>query len=406
MGKTKAAASMGEAGWSHARILQALYDLGPLSRADLARVTGASRSTLTALVQQLMDQGLLAEQESRPSSPSGGKPSRPLWISPQAPPVAVAHLLPGRLECALVSAGGQLLARVQREFTPGSGDGEAATAALLDGLRDILARTATPPLGIGVAVGGMVDTDTGTVISVALAPELDGLPLAAILRAELGAGLGTGLGTELVCVDMHPRAQALGDRWFGQGRGRSRFASLYTGEALGVGLVLNGEVHRGPAGTGGEIGHSIVQLDGRACHCGQRGCWETVAGHDWLRAEATRLRLPGAATLTAGPLTRLAAAEVPHAAELVERWAANLSAGLVNLHQIFAPGLFILHGDVAAGGEQLRGRIEHHLHARIPSHPAGPPQVALTALDDDATLLGAAGLVLSEQLRAMKGTAR
>lgn len=388
---------MGEAGWSHARILQALYDLGPLSRADLARVTGASRSTLTALVQQLMDQGLLAEQDSRPSSPSGGKPSRPLWIAPQAPPVAVAHLLPGRLECALVSAGGRLLATAQRTFTPGGG-GEAATDALLDGVRDVLAHAATPPLGVGVAVGGMVDTDSGTVISVALAPELDGLPLAATVRDALGI--------ELVCVDMHPRAQALGDRWFGQGRGRSRFASLYTGEALGVGLVINGEVHRGPAGTGGEIGHSIVQLDGARCHCGQRGCWETVAGHDWLRAEAIRLRLPGAATLTAGPLTRLAAAQVPHAEELLEQWAANLSAGLVNLHQIFAPGLFVLHGDVVAGGEQLRGRIEHHLHARTPPHPAGRPQVALTTLDDNATLLGAAGLVLSEQLRTMKSTAR
>ncbi|MGW8378894.1 ROK family transcriptional regulator [Streptomyces sp. ODS28] len=395
MGRTKAAASLGETGWSHARILQALYDLGPLSRADLARVTGASRSTLTALVQQLVDQGLLAEQDSRPSSPSGGKPSRPLWIAPHAPPVAVAHLLPGRLECALVSAGGELLATAHREFTP---DARAATTALVEGLRAVLDRADTPPLGVGVAVGGMVDTDTGTVVRVALAPELDGLPLAETLRAELSV--------PRVCVDMHPRAQALGDRWFGQGRGRSRFASLYTGEALGVGLVLNGEIHRGPAGTGGEIGHSIVQLDGRPCHCGQRGCWETVAGHDWLRAEAARLRLPGAATLSAAPLVRMATARVPHAEDLLDRWAANLSAGLVNLHQIYAPGLFILHGDVVAGGEDLRHRIEHHLHTRIPPHPAGPPRVALTTLDDHATLLGAAGLVLSERLGEMRGAGR
>lgn len=395
MGRTRAAASLGETGWSHARILQALYDLGPLSRADLARVTGASRSTLTSLVQQLIDQGLLAEQDSRPSSPSGGKPSRPLWIAPHAPPVAVAHLLPGRLECALVSAGGQLLATAHREFTP---DAKAATDALLDGLRAILARATTSPLGIGVAVGGMVDTDTGTIVGVALAPELDGLRLADILRTELGV--------PRVCVDMHPRAQALGDRWFGQGRGRSRFASLYTGEALGVGLVLNGEIHRGPAGTGGEIGHSIIQLDGRLCHCGQRGCWETVAGHDWLRTQAAHHRMPGAVTLTAAPLARMAAAHVPHAEELLDQWAANLAAGLVNLHQIYAPGLFILHGDVVAGGEDLRHRIEHHLHTRIPPHPAGPPHVALTTLDDHATLLGAAGLVLSDQLHTMKSTAR
>lgn len=407
------------------RILQSLYDFGPLSRAELSRVTGLSRSALTGIVEELLRQGLLAEEAARPSSPAGGKPSRPLWFSPDSPPLLAAHLLPGRVECALVGAGGELRARAEREFgagpdaagtrteaetgtrtRTGSGTGaggaapgnagpdgaEAAVAALVDAAEEVLAGTRTPPLGMGVAVGGMVDSDTGTVVKVALAPALDGLPVADEMRERLGV--------DPVCVDMHPRAQALGDRWFGQGRGRSHFASVYTGEALGVGLVVGGDVHRGPAGAGGEIGHSTVQVDGAPCHCGRRGCWETLASLSWLRAEAARRGVPGASTLGAGPLSRLAVADVPGAAGLLEDWADNLAVGLANLHQIFAPGLFVLHGDTVAGGEELRGRIERRLHARIPPHPGGRPQLTFTALEDHATLLGAAGLVLSHQLLA------
>ncbi|MEK8174043.1 hypothetical protein NKH77_49075 [Streptomyces sp. M19] len=72
---------------------------------------------------------------------------------------------------------------------------------------------------------------------------------------------------------------------------------------------------------------------------------------------------------------------------------------MANLHQTLAPGLFILHGDAVAGGEALRGRIDSHLREAIPPHPAGPPQVTFSTREDQATLLGAAGLVLSHALQ-------
>jgi predicted NBD/HSP70 family sugar kinase len=374
---------------NRARIVQALYDMGPLSRADLARLTGFSRATIGVIVQGLLDQGVLSEGASRPSSAAGGKPSRPLWFAPNAQPIAAVHLLPGSIDAALISAGGELLATTRRTFPVSSPHGAAATDSVIAALNELLPRSGQAPVGVGIAVGGMVDTDTGTIVHIALAPDLDGLPIGPIVSDTF----------ELpTWIDLHPRVQALGDRWFGQGRGHSNFASLYTGEALGVGLVTGGVVHRGAAGSGGEIGHSTVQLGGRACRCGRSGCWETIATISWLREEAMHLGLPGAGAMSAGPLARLAARRHPHAAELLDRYAHNLAVGMANLHQTFAPELFILHGDTVAGGEALRSAIERHLHAAIPPHPAGPPQVAFTTLDDHATLLGAAGLVLSYSL--------
>jgi len=389
MNKPNAGLELGGGEINHARIVQALYELGPLSRADLARLTGFSRATIGTAVAGLLTRGVLAEGDTRRSSAAGGKPSRPLWFAPDAPPIAAAHLLPGSVEAALISAGGELLKTARRTFPTDSPDGTAATDSVLTALTEILDGGRTP-VGIGIAVGGMVDTDTGTIVQVALAPCLDGLPIGQLVAKHFDLP---------AWIDLHPRVQALGDRWFGQGRGHATFASLYTGETLGVGLVVGGVVQRGAAGSGGEIGHTTVQVDGKPCRCGRSGCWGAVGAPRWATGGALGVGLPGAASLSAGPLARLAARGHPHAAELLDRYAHNIAIGMANLHQTFAPGLFILHGDTVAGGEALRSRIERHLHKAIPAHPAGPPQVAFTTLDDHATLLGAAGLVLSYSLQ-------
>ncbi|HVX46329.1 MAG TPA: ROK family protein [Mycobacteriales bacterium] len=371
---------------NRARIVQALYEMGPLSRADLARLTGFSRATIGTVVQGMLAAGILAEGETRPSSAAGGKPSRPLWFAPDARPIVAVHLLPGTIDAAVISAGGTIRSRVHREFDIRAPKGADALRAVVSALRELLADISSPPIGVGIAVSGMVDTDSGTIVKIALAPDLDGLAIGPLVAEEFDLP---------VWIDLHPRVQALGDRWFGQGRGHRTFASLYTGETLGIGLIIGGVVQRGVAGDGGEIGHMTVHMDGVVCRCGRTGCWETVATHSWLRAEAMRLGLTGAATMTAGPLVRLAARGDGDASDLLDRYARNIAIGIANLHHIVAPGLFILHGDTVAGGELLRHRIEHHVHTALLPHPAGPPRIAFTTLHDDAALLGSAGLVLS-----------
>jgi predicted NBD/HSP70 family sugar kinase len=169
---------------------------------------------------------------------------------------------------------------------------------------------------------------------------------------------------------------------------------VQTGAGLGVGLVLNGELYRGTDGATGELGHTVVQLDGERCHCGLTGCWETVATLRWLRAEAKRRRLPGAGGLDARALVALG---TPEARALLEDYADHLSVGLVTLVHLLGPNRLLLHGDVVGGGETLRALVEERLAARTLGHVRGHVQVLLSSLDRDASLLGAAGLVLSER---------
>jgi predicted NBD/HSP70 family sugar kinase len=374
------------------RILQTLYDVGPVSRAELARISQVTKTTIGSIVQPMIDVGVLVEGDPRPSGSGGGKPARPLWFSPTGRPVVAVHLLPGTVRTALVSPTGAVLSESAAKFPATTLDQGLITDCVVACIAEVLPSDPTTVLGIGVAVGGIVDTDAGKIIEVNLAPGLAGLELGALLTERLGLAVN---------IDLHPRVQAIGDRWFGTGRQMSSFASVYCAEAIGVGLLIDGAIHRPGAGAGGEIGHTVVDLSGELCRCGRRGCWETIATHRWLRREAMAADMPSARVMTAGPLSRLARTGHKGAPELLDRYAQNVAVGLSNLQQVLAPGLFIMHGDIVQGGEPFRAAIEKYVLAGTPAHPGGTPRVTFAPAQDDITLLGAAGLVLSHSLRLL-----
>jgi predicted NBD/HSP70 family sugar kinase len=371
------------------RLLQILYDVGPVSRAELARISEVTKTTIGAIVQPMLDEGILIEGPPQPSSVHGGKPARPLWFSPHGRPIVSVFLGPDTVRTALVRPTGTIVQQASARFSAVKLSHLAVIDCVASCIEQVVPTDRTAVLGVGVAVGGVVNTDEGRVVEVNLAPRLAGLRLGPLLSQRLGLP---------VHIDLHPRVQALGDRWFGSGRRISSFASVYCAEAIGVGFVIDGAVHRGTAGAGGEAGHTIVDFNGAVCRCGRRGCWETIATHRWLRSQALAIGLPGARSLTAGPLARLSAEDHAGARALLDRFARNLSVGLINLQQLLAPGLFILHGDVVEGGEELRALVERYVLEGVPSHPGGEPRVTFASTEDDMTMLGAAGLVLSQSL--------
>jgi predicted NBD/HSP70 family sugar kinase len=373
------------------RLLQILYDVGPSSRAELARLAEVAKTTIGSIVQPMIDDGILVEGDPLRSSIQGGKPARPIWFSPDGRPMVGVHVGPGTVRAALVSPTGVIKAEASGAFSGTTASHDAIVESVASCIRSVLPASGSAPLGIGVGVGGMVDTDLGNIVEVNLAPRLSGLDLGPRLSKEFGIS---------VHIDLHPRVQALGDRWFGVGRNVPNFASVYCGEAIGAGFVIDGVVHRGIAGAGGEVGHTIVDLGGVVCRCGRRGCWETIATHRWLRTAAASYDLPGHRTLTVGPLLALVEDGVPGAGELFDKYARNVAVGLVNLQLTLASGLFIMHGDIVNGGERLRELIERYVLLGIAPHPRSEPRLVFSNGDggDDITLLGAAGLVLSESL--------
>jgi hypothetical protein len=160
------------------RVLQALFDFGPTSRVELARQAGVNRTTISGIVQPLLDQQILVEGAPvPPKQGGGGKPARPLWFSPHAQPICGILLMPGSIRAALITLEGKIGAEHEEVLPTGAERGAEVIDIIAACIERIFAAARRAPLGIGVAVGGMVDTNRRSVVAVNLAPALDGFPL-------------------------------------------------------------------------------------------------------------------------------------------------------------------------------------------------------------------------------------
>lgn len=371
------------------RVLQTLFDLGPTSRAELARLSGSKRTTITGIVQPLLDGGLLIEEE--PSGKRGvGKPARPLWFSATASPVCAVALMPGRIQTAMVSLRGEIYGEETVTLSKSESDRQHYLSAIERSITHSLSHARSRPLGVGIAVGGMTDPDTGAIVAMNLAPWLAGVELTRIVEERFGIA---------TLIDHHPRAILMGERWFGRGRRLRDFAVVYVDEVLGCSLFLNGEPFRGPHGSGGELGHTVVAVNGEVCTCGRRGCWETIATLPWLRRRAGELGIANADALEAAALCRLARKD-PAAATLLGEYARNIAVGIANLETLLMPGNFIIYGNAATGSPHLLEMIERCVKEISVRHPGETVHVMFGNKDQEAvTLRGAAGLVIADELR-------
>jgi predicted NBD/HSP70 family sugar kinase len=345
-----------------------------MTRGDLETLADVPRSTIENIVESLMDSGLIGEQDGDA-----------LWFGPRAGLSGGAVIGEGCYEAALVNARGELIEHATGDFDAEDMSGHAVMVAATEGLEKVLQRRNGDVLGIGIAIPGVCDMDTGEVLGSGQVPALRGMRFAQILRSSFGPN---------VFIDNDSRALALGEKWFGFGRGTSTFASVQTGHGLGVGLVLDGSIYRGPSGAAGELGHAAVVLRGERCTCGLTGCWETIATLRWLRAEAERCQIPRSGRVTAATLAELLPSSRP-ARRLLEDYADHLAIGLANLAHVLGITQFVLHGDAVGGGEVFRALIENATRERTLPGLRSQIMVVLSNLDQRAAILGAAGLVLS-----------
>ncbi len=254
-------------------VLRALYDHGPLSRADVARRTGLTRTTVSDLVGELLTDGLAEEIGRGPST--GGKSPILLRLGDDARVVIALDLGERTFRGAVVNLRGTIHRQVARSVE--GLDGQAALAVVHELLADLAPETSGALLGIGVGTPGVIDTTTGT-IRWAVNLDWQDLPLGALLRERYDVP---------VVVANDSRAAALAVHLFdGQDR-PANLVAVRVGRGIGAGLVLGGQLFHGDGFGAGEIGHIVLDPSGDPCHCGRRGCLETVAAAPAILARAT-----------------------------------------------------------------------------------------------------------------------
>ena len=262
---------------NHRLVLRTLYDFGPISRAEVARSTGLTRTTVGDVVGDLLDEGMVEEVGRGPST--GGKSPILLSIVGDARLVIGLDLGESTFSGALVNLRGDVRRVVELPVEGRNGD-DALDARLPAGRR-APGQSTTTPLGIGVGTPGLVDTRTGT-IRWAVNLDWQDLPLGGLLHERYGLPSN---------VANDSQAAALAEYTFGAESGR-RIPNLITikvGRGIGAGLVLNGSLFQGDGFGAGEIGHVAVVDDGAACRCGRFGCLETVASSRAIAARAAEL---------------------------------------------------------------------------------------------------------------------
>ncbi|MFG2355919.1 ROK family protein [Streptomyces sp. NPDC048521] len=277
-----------------------------ISRLELAERTGLTPQAVSKITARLREEGLAVEAGRRAST--GGKPRTVLRLVPEAGHAVGVHLDRDELRAVLVDLDGAVVGERRGELDLGAGAeavlgvvAEAVEGLVRDGLGPAAGRAPAGAgvldggggpagadeglggdgglagggrlagvrslVGVGVALPGPLDHARGVLHRVTGFPEWDGFPLRDALAERLGVP---------VVVDKDTNAAALGlSVADAEGEGGS-FAYLHLGTGLGAGLVIGGSVHRGTRTGAGEFGHQVLQLDGPACECGNRGCVEVL----------------------------------------------------------------------------------------------------------------------------------
>jgi N-acetylglucosamine repressor len=256
-------------------VLRAIYDGPKISRAEVARLTGLTRTSVSQLVADLLKAGLVAEIGRGPSS--GGKAPILLSVVKDSRHVLGLDLGEQAFSGALVNLHGEIRHSISKPLE--GRDGGAALELVLELVDGLCGRTSSPLLGIGIGAPGVVDSRSGTV-RWAVSLSWTDLPLGSIVSQRYHLP---------VVVANDSQAAALAEWTFASQPRPVNLVVIRVGRGIGAGIILNGQLFRGDDSGAGEIGHTVFVPDGVLCRCGSVGCLETVASLGAIVREAGRI---------------------------------------------------------------------------------------------------------------------
>jgi len=330
----------------------------PISRADLARVSGLQRSTVSLIVEELLAERWIVEG-SMGRLPRGRRPTF-LNLNGQRGVLAV-DVHPAQITMAVTDLGGKILAQhlVALPANP-----QKVLGAIVDAIRKIIAAHGDRSFdGIGMSLPGRFDLqpDKSNPTRSIFAPNIS-WPIGRIQsRVQEATGLR-------VVVDNVANACALSEVWFGYSDGMHDLVVVNVSEGLGTGIFANGRIVRGEGGFAGEFGHVQVDPNGLPCSCGSKGCWVTVASNRaGMRYYA---EIAGKASPAFEVLLKLAAAEDPMARQAIDRMCVALGRGMHMIASALAPSEIVVVGDMTnlwyLVGPQVEAEMRRNPLARVP----------------------------------------
>jgi len=381
-------------------ILNLIKDKGPISRADISRITKLTRSTVSSIVDYLIKKGLI--KEIGLTSSGVGRKAILLKLNSKAYYSIGVDL--GTLHTTIVIT--DLLGRVEKRVeypTNCQLEKDKILEKLKASIHNIVKNSGIKRkkiVGIGVAAPGLIDKE-GTML---ITPNFGwrNTSLGKILKKEFHIP---------VFVDNNVNTMALAEFEFGKGQGVKNFVFINVGIGIGAGVVINGKLFHGESNCTGEIGHTTVDYNGPKCSCGNNGCLEVMASGPAIAKRAIKAIKEGEKSLIYKlanyDLSQISAEIVATAANqgdklgrsIMEETGEYLGTGVANIINLFNPELVIVGGGVARAGDLIFEPLKKAVQKRAFSVSAKVAKIIPVSLGKDCTVIGAAALMLKEMFK-------
>lgn len=381
---------------NRAAVLWSMYLSEARSRQDLSDATGLSPASVTSVVRELLDVGIMVEAGQLDSD--GGRPRALLRMNPEYGYSIGVDIGETAVRVGLFDLTMSQRALTELPLAHGRHDPKAVVAAIASGLDAVIGDSgvrAAEVLGVGVGVPGIVQQHPDVLVH-GQTFGWDAVPLKRLLRAHTDLPL---------YFDNGAKALGQAEMWFGAGYGSHRTVVLLIGSGLGAALSFGRPVDRGATVEATELGHLVIVVGGRRCRCGGTGCLEAYAGAE---AILERYGRPIAAADQELALAELigAAGSSPFAAAILSETAEYLGAGIGSVINLLAPERVVLAGwaGLRLGGcllTEIRASARQHSL----SHPFDAATIELGRLGPSAVALGAATFPVEALLNGAPGPA-
>ncbi len=380
-------------------ILRVIQTNAPISRAQIAKTLNLTSATVSSIVKELIDEGIVKSLGSGTLNGSGRRPILLMLNNNDTGSCAVGvHIHKNGVEAALVNLLGNVLKSSHRDFYKGGELEEQVIEAIHLVMENAAQRNI---IGIGIGVNGIYNPSKDISLYIP-ASNMRNHTLKEKIEAEFHLP---------VYIENDTNAMAIGEKWYGNAKTLENYIFLNIGSGIGAGIVINGKLCCGAGHAAGEIGHICVQPNGLQCICGKRGCLDTVATEYSIIREVKSAINRGTKSvvteLVSGDPRKITIDTLRQAASLqdacvldVLKYAGQYIGIVVSyLLNIINPQAIFLSGSVAHLGEPILSYIRENALAFSMDESSAGVRIEVSALMENANVIGAASLNIQNRLQ-------
>jgi len=373
-----------------ALVIRLIHKAGICSRADIASATGLKQATITYIVNDLIDWGLVKETgsiEGRLKRRSIG-----ITLNKESYRLIGVRLSRNNITIGVFDMDNNLLKKEVVHLSVDMTPEEVVDKMILSLKANLRTIENEKALGIGVAIPGPYIAKEGRIALMSGSSGWESVDIEARLQESLDLP---------VFLDHDANCAALAEWWHGETGERKYILLMQVDDGVGSAIMANGNLYRGGVGTAGEIGHSSIDFTGPKCQCGNRGCLELYCSTVALRQQyKTEHLLEGeTGSLSAREIIKAVREGDPRARGVYAKTASFLAFGLVNAINLLNPEIIVLSGIMSQAGDYLLEVIQPILENRIVKDVYKNMDIRLSCFGEDNVLCGAGALVLEEALR-------